>query len=106
GSITLIFGLLLFGLGFAAAVIMGILVREDADRRGMNNGVLWGVGAASLGIVFLPLFMLVRKRPSGAVTPRISPSQHSDPDYRPIRPRHCYNCGGGIPLEGRFCPSC
>ena len=47
-------------LGFLIALVVGILVGKDANKRGMN-GILWGIGVCLLMIVFLPIYLIVRK---------------------------------------------
>ena len=47
-------------LGLIIALIVGILVGQDANKRGMN-GLGWGLGVFLLMIVFLPIYLIVRK---------------------------------------------
>ena len=46
--------------GFLIALIVGILVGQDANKRGMN-GIGWGLGVFLLMIVFLPIYLIIRK---------------------------------------------
>lgn len=48
----------LFGL--FVALVIAILVGQDASKRGMN-GILWGIGVFLLLIIFLPIYFIVRK---------------------------------------------
>ena len=50
-------------LGLIIALIIGILVGKDAQKRGMS-GFGWGIGVFFLMILFLPLYFIVR-RPVG-----------------------------------------
>ena len=47
-------------IGGLIAAAVGIWVATDANKRGMN-GVLWGIGVFLLLIVFLPIYLIVRK---------------------------------------------
>ncbi|MCG6187699.1 hypothetical protein [Maribellus maritimus] len=47
-------------IGIIIAIIVGIVIAQDANKRGMN-GTLWGVCVALLMIVFLPIYFIVRK---------------------------------------------
>jgi len=47
-------------LGMIIALIVAILVGNDAEKRGMN-GFGWGAGVFLLMILFLPLYFIVRK---------------------------------------------
>ena len=47
-------------IGFVIAAIIAFWVGSDANKRGMN-GILWGIGTFLLCIVFLPLYLIIRK---------------------------------------------
>ena len=47
-------------LGLIIALVVGILIGQDAEKRGMN-GLGWGLGVFLLMIVFLPVYLIVRK---------------------------------------------
>jgi len=47
-------------IGLCIALIVGILVGQDASTRGMNAWG-WGIGVFLLMIVFLPLYFILRK---------------------------------------------
>ncbi len=49
-----------FIIGLIVAAVAGVVIAKDANERGMN-GTLWGIGVFALLIVFLPLYLLVRK---------------------------------------------
>ena len=49
-----------FGFGFLIALLIAIWVASDANKRGMN-GVGWAIGVFFLCIVFLPIYLIVRK---------------------------------------------
>ena len=52
----------LFGalIGLVIAGIVGYLIAQDANKRGMS-GALWGIAVFLLCIVFLPIYLIVRK---------------------------------------------
>jgi len=110
-----------FGLGFIIGAAIAIWVAIDADKRGMN-GVLWGIGVFLLCIVFLPIYLIVRKpllaqpQPYGyPPAPPAPPQPYSyqppaapppGPPPVPQTPRFCSNCGTQLSAGARFCPSC
>jgi uncharacterized membrane protein len=47
-------------LGLLIALVVGIIVGQDASTRGMNAWG-WGIGVFLLMIVFLPLYFILRK---------------------------------------------
>lgn len=84
--------------GTIVVLIIAIWVAQDANKRGMN-GILWALGVFLFCIVFLPLYLIVRK-PIVAVPP---------PGY-PGAPgpggRVCPNCGKYHDGSALFCPFC
>jgi hypothetical protein len=97
-----------FGLGFLIALLIAIWVASDANKRGMN-GVLWAIGVFFLCIVFLPIYLIVRK-PLLAQQPGVYPPPGSPPPYNPPpsgTPGHfCSNCGAAVQPGVKFCPNC
>lgn len=93
---------MIFGIMIAA--VIGILVGVDASKRGMNS-IGWGIGTFLLCIVFLPLYLIVRKPVMG--TPVMYPPPPPDP-WPPQQSgaRLCPNCGKYHEGNARFCPSC
>ena len=49
-----------FLLSLVVGVVAGAWVYSDAKKRGMN-AVGWGIGAFALCLVFLPLYLIMRK---------------------------------------------
>ncbi|KPK82879.1 MAG: hypothetical protein AMS27_13685 [Bacteroides sp. SM23_62_1] len=47
-------------IGILVALLVAILVGQDAKKRGMNAWV-WGIGVFLVLIVFLPLYFILRK---------------------------------------------
>jgi len=99
--IRTIAGLLVFGVLLSIPVIAGILIGKDANARGMN-GVGWGIGVFAVLIVFLPLYLIVRKPivsqlPQGAPPPL--PQLKSVAGY-------CNKCGSPLQVGSRFCSGC
>ena len=116
--------------GFAIAGAVAFWVATDANKRGMN-GVGWGIGVFLLCIVFLPIYLIVRKplliqpQPYGyppnpiAPPPPQSYAPPSPPQpyvtqpppvhsQAPSQARHafCSNCGAQLAADAKFCPSC
>lgn len=46
--------------GMLIALVIAIVVGQDAKKRGMNSWG-WGIGVFLLLIVFLPIYLIVRK---------------------------------------------
>jgi zinc-ribbon domain len=95
-----------FFFGFVIVVILAIFVAQDANKRGMN-GVLWGLGTALLCIVFLPLYLIMR-RPLLMAPP---PPGYPGTGYTPPPPaggqnRLCPACGKYHEGTAQFCPHC
>lgn len=85
-------------------LVIAVLVGQDANKRGMN-GVLWGIGVFLLCIVFLPLYLIVRKPVLMAGPPGYPPA------YPPVAgpggpPRMCPACGKYHDGSAQFCPHC
>lgn len=86
-------------LGLIIALIAAVWVAYDARKRGMNS-VGWAIGTFLLLILFLPLYLILRKPVIGA--PIIYP-----PGAWPPGPVHqCRNCGENYGGEVYFCPHC
>jgi zinc-ribbon domain len=115
-----------YGLGFIIVAAIAIWVATDANKRGMN-GIGWGIGVFLLCIVFLPIYLIVRKPlqvqpppygyppappqppqpygyPPGPSAAPPGPPQSQQP---PPQPAHfCSNCGQQLAGGAKFCPSC
>jgi len=97
----------LVGLGIA------ILVGRDANSRGMN-GVAWGIGVALLCIVFLPIYLIVRKplggAPSAGLPVQVSTEQNravsAGPTVTTEQASFCPSCGNRLTTGARFCARC
>lgn len=95
------FGHSFFGFGFIIALLIAIWVASDANKRGMN-GVAWAIGVFFLCIVFLPIYLIVRK-------PLLAqqPYGYPPPGQQPPPPGHfCSNCGTPVQPGVKFCPNC
>ena len=47
-------------IGVLIAILVGVFIGKDAASRGMNAWG-WGIATACLMILFLPLYLIVRK---------------------------------------------
>ena len=83
-------------------LIVAVLVAQDANKRGMN-GVLWGIGVFLLCIVFLPLYLIVRKPMFIAPPPGYYPPVAGPPGGTA---RMCPACGKYHDGSAQFCPHC
>jgi hypothetical protein len=104
---------LLIILSWLVVLGVAILVGRDANRRGMN-GLAWGIGVALLCIVFLPIYLIVRKplaAPSAGVPVQVSS------EAKPAVPAgstanmteqasFCPSCGNRLTTGARFCGRC
>jgi hypothetical protein len=91
----------IFLFSTVVVVVIAVLVAQDANKRGMN-GVLWGIGVFLLCIVFLPLYLIVRKPVLMAAPPGNYP-----PPAAPGGPgRMCPACGKYHDGSAQFCPHC
>ena len=99
-----------FGIGFLVALLIAIWVATDANKRGMN-GAAWAIGVFFLCIIFLPIYLIVRK-PVLAQTPYgYPPPPGSQPPYSPPLPtgaaqQFCSNCGAPLSPGVKFCGKC
>lgn len=122
-------------LSLVVGAVAGFWVYSDAKKRGMN-AVGWGIGAFLLCIVFLPLYLIMRKPelvagapglPPGAVPvyppppvqmppgyvqpPQMPPGQapyvQPPPPAPSAGPVHfCTQCGQRYEGTVKFCPNC
>jgi hypothetical protein len=83
-------------IGLVIVAIIGFFVAQDANKRGMN-GPAWGFGIFLLCIIFLPLYLIVRK-------PLLS--DIASPPLPKGRPRLCSSCGKYYEGTAAFCPLC
>jgi hypothetical protein len=91
-----------FFFGFAILIVLGVIVAQDANKRGMN-GVLWGLGTFFLCPVFLPLYLIVRK--PVLMAPQLGyPGAGYPPP--PGAGRMCPACGKYHEGTAQFCPFC
>lgn len=107
-------------IGAAIAAAIAVFVYNDAKKRGMK-AVWWAIGTFLLCIVFLPLYLILRKpvvtgmpgypplppgypQQPGSYMPPTYPPQGQPP--RTDDTRYCSQCGK--PHEGvmKFCPFC
>ncbi len=91
--------------GLSIALIAAIFVAVDANKRGMN-AIGWAIGTFLLCIIFLPLYLIIRKpviaRPAVYPPP---PGTYPPPPQQPGA-RLCPNCGKYHEGDARFCPFC
>jgi MFS family permease len=107
-----------YGFGVIIAALIAVWVAQDANKRGMN-GIAWAIGVFLLCIIFLPIYLIVRK-PLLAQQPYRYPSPGSQPplpaNYTPPPqpgagaaqvPHHfCANCGAPLDPAAKFCANC
>jgi hypothetical protein len=60
GGISPIYNL----IGIVIAAAIGFWVYKDAQERGMN-GILWGILTFLICVIFLPIYLLIRKPKTG-----------------------------------------
>jgi hypothetical protein len=80
-------------------LLAAVIVAQDANKRGMN-GVLWGIGVFLFCIVFLPLYLIVR-RPILMAPPPGYPAAGPAPGAF-----MCPACGKYHDGSAQFCPHC
>jgi hypothetical protein len=83
--------------GLAISTIVAALIARDASRRGMNASG-WFVGVFVLLIVFLPLYLMVRK----PVLPHVNERE----ELASGAGRKCPFCAEIIKIEARVCRFC
>lgn len=85
-------------VGLAIAAVIGAIVAQDANKRGMN-GAGWGFCTFLMCIVFLPLYLIMRKPIAASVAP---------PVFAPVPagPTLCASCGKYYSGNPAFCPNC
>jgi hypothetical protein len=89
-------------LAALAAAAIAFFVAKDANSRGMN-GLLWGLGVFFLCIIFLPIYLFVRKP---LVTPSTLPAGAAQSPPPPTGAAFCKNCGNALQPGARFCEKC
>ena len=88
-----------FWVGLVIAIVAAVWVASDARKRGMNS-VGWAIGTFLLLILFLPLYLILRK--PVVMNPAVYP-----PGVGPLPgSRMCPNCGQYYQGNARFCPAC
>ena len=121
-------------IGIVIAAAIAFWVGSDANKRGMN-GILWGIGTFLVCIVFLPLYLIMRKpllvaggvppgtpvymQPPPGQYPPQQQGQYPPPPPPPqfqappaamppsAGPVHfCTQCGQKYEGTVKFCPSC
>jgi len=94
------------GIRVVAALAAGAIaffVAKDANSRGMN-GLLWGLGVFFLCIIFLPIYLFVRKPLLATPAPPPTPAAQFPPP--PTGAPFCKNCGNALQPGARFCEKC
>jgi len=113
-------------IGLVIAALIAFWVASDAKKRGMN-GIGWGIGVFLICIIFLPIYLIVRKpllaQPDGYPPPPIAPPQYVPPPQAYVPPQNvapppnptgpdvgphsfCANCGNKLPPNAKFCSGC
>jgi hypothetical protein len=95
----------MFLFGFVIAVIVAAFTARDANKRGMS-GMGWFFGVAFLLIVFLPLYLIVRK----PLLPQYQPQLAQPPQGMLLPatgvPNLCMHCGKYYAGQAKYCPLC
>lgn len=100
--------------GVIVDLIAAIWVAWDARRRGMNAAG-WAIGTFLLLILFLPLYLILRKPviapptvypPGSYPAGTYPPGSYPPGTYPPGPVRQCRNCGKPFEGDARFCPHC
>ena len=109
-----------FLISIVVGAVAGYWVYTDAKKRPMN-ATGWGIGTFLFCIVFLPLYLIMRKPPltagvqglpPGAVVytqppPPPPPGMAPPPPAASAGPVHfCVQCGQKYEGTVKFCPSC
>lgn len=96
--------------GVCVVAVIGVLVAVDANKRGMN-GAGWGMGTFLLCLVFLPLYLIMRKPlAADARTTSIPPGTRRR--LAAVLPmaseglRSCSSCGRAHAVMSACCPYC
>ncbi len=118
-------------IGIVLGAVAGAWVYSDAKKRGMN-AVGWGIGSFLVCIVFLPLYLIIRKPLVAQVPPGYAPPGtpvypvYTQPPMQPppqgmlgmappppppaapsAGPVHfCVQCGQKYEGNVKFCPIC
>jgi len=95
----------MFLFGFVVALIVAAFVAHDANRRGMS-GVGWFIGVACLLIVFLPLYLIVRKPLLAQYPHQLPQSPQGILPQMTGTPNLCMHCGKYYAGPARYCPIC
>ena len=88
-------------------IVCAIVVAIDANKRGMN-GVGWALGVFFFCIVFLPIYLIVRKPLLAQQPYGYPPPPGSQPPYPPpaAGQHFCANCGAAVQPGVKFCANC
>lgn len=71
----MIIGLLLFVVATALWIYASYWVYNDANRRGSDHALAWGIGVFLIGLIGLVLYFVVR---SDVGDPEVHPTERTD----------------------------
>lgn len=83
-------------------LVAALWVFYDSQKHGysIGKGLLWAIGVFFLLIVFLPLYLIVRKRKE-----RLAAQERQTRQIlSPLTP--CFYCGQGYEGDPKVCPHC
>jgi hypothetical protein len=94
-------------IGFIIAILAGVWVYKDAERRYLAKSSApgyWALGTILLLIIFLPLYLIRRPKEKRNVEPQES---FSDNDEKKLESSNfCTQCGCKLENDNNFCPNC
>lgn len=82
-------------------LFVALWVFYDSQKRGYTvwRGLLWSVGVFLVLVLFLPLYLIARKR-------REKLSPQASQTFKPFAKTSCFYCGQGYEGNPDVCPHC